>query len=73
MPSATSKQPKKQILLAVPEDLLQKLDYSASVLHLNRTALILRSLNRDLETTLRHEVFKTKLNNEAMEKEFGSW
>lgn len=69
----TTKEPTKPILLAVPESLLRKFDIAASALRYTRTGLLLRSMNRDFETTLRHEVFRACNHAKEMSKEFGDW
>ena len=51
-----SKDETRPVLLHVPVDLLVQLDEAAAVLRLPRTRLILRSLNRELQTDLREEV-----------------
>jgi hypothetical protein len=69
----TPKERNRPILLNVPESLLAKYDIAASALRYNRTRLILRSLNRDLETTLRHEVFRACNHSRDRAREFGEW
>ncbi len=73
MTPADSKRATKPVLLAVPIDLLNQLDIATKAMKMPRTQVILRSLRRDLNTTLRHEVFKRQHQDRDMIKEFGDW
>lgn len=59
----------RPILLNVPIDLLEQLDEASVILRLPRTRLILRSLNRELQTDLRDEVAR---HQKTLEQDF-SW
>lgn len=54
--TAFNKKDTRPVLLHFPIGLLDQLDDAASVLRLSRTRLILRSLNRELQTDLKDEV-----------------
>lgn len=65
--------PTKRIILTIPAPLLGQLDDAAKSLRFSRTRLIVRSLKRDMSTTLQREVEKTKAYTEVLSKSFGTW
>lgn len=68
--AVVTKHSTKPILLQVPCPLLKQLDEAAAVLRLPRVHLILRSLNRELQTTLKAEI---DCHRRTLESEFALW
>lgn len=73
MPAEKTKELTKSVLVAIPMSLLNQLDIAATALRYPRTQIIVRSLRRDLHTTLRQEVFKARQHDQAMKESFGTW
>ena len=63
----------KPILLNVPLGLLQRLNEASAAMSLNRSALIRRSLSRDLDFILRYEISRRAKGNEATARDYGRW
>lgn len=62
-----------QVQLRIPLGLLHDLDKVAEALGIPRTHLILRSLRRDLQAMMQHEMRKAVEQRQEFQKAFGSW
>ena len=63
----------KPILLNVSLGLLQRLNEASAAMCINRSALIRRSLSRDLDFILRYEISHRAKGNEATARDYGRW
>ena len=65
--------PTRAVLVKIPIALLDRLDHAAEVLGMTRSDIIRRSLLRDIEFILQHEVERTKQYHTARETDYQLW
>lgn len=63
----------KPILLRLPSPLVDRLDEAREALHFSRTELIVRSIRRDLDYIVDHEVEKARSFRQGLDSAYKNW